>query len=52
MRSSKDAAFDKYLRARVQASLGHTRPSVPAADVFKRLRERHAKKVRAAKREA
>jgi antitoxin ParD1/3/4 len=46
----QDAAFDEYLRARVQASLADPRPSVPVADVFKRLRGRHARKVRAAKR--
>jgi antitoxin ParD1/3/4 len=46
----QDAAFDEYLRARVQASLADPRPSLPAADVFKRLRGRHARKIRAAKR--
>jgi antitoxin ParD1/3/4 len=46
----QDAAFDEYLRARVQASLADPRPSVPAADVFERLRGRHARKVKAVKR--
>jgi antitoxin ParD1/3/4 len=48
----QDAALDEYLRAKVLASLKDPRPSVPATDVFKRLRSRHAKNVRAAKRGA
>ena len=48
----QDAALDEYLRAKVQASLKDPRPSVPATDVFKRLRSRHAKNVKAAKRGA
>jgi antitoxin ParD1/3/4 len=38
----QDAALDELLRAKVQASLKDPRPSIPAADVFKRLRARHA----------
>jgi antitoxin ParD1/3/4 len=48
----QDAALDEYLRAKVQASIKDPRPSVPATDVFKRLRSRHAKNVKAAKRGA
>ena len=48
----QDAAFDEYLRARVQASIKDPRPSVPATDVFKRLRGRHARNVKAARRGA
>jgi antitoxin ParD1/3/4 len=48
----QDAALDEYLRARVLASLKDPRPSVPATDVFKRLRARHARNVKAAKRGA
>ncbi len=43
----QDAALDEYLRAKVQASLKDPRPSIPAADVFKRLRSRHARKLKA-----
>jgi antitoxin ParD1/3/4 len=45
----QDAALDDYLRAKVQASVKDPRPSVPAADVFKRLRARHARKSKAAR---
>jgi antitoxin ParD1/3/4 len=48
----QDAALDEYLRAKVQASIKDPRPSVPAADVFKRLRSRHARNVKAGKRGA
>ncbi|HLH87749.1 MAG TPA: type II toxin-antitoxin system ParD family antitoxin [Xanthobacteraceae bacterium] len=48
----QDAALDEYLRANVQASLNDPRPSVPAADVFKRLRARHARRLKASKRGA
>jgi hypothetical protein len=36
----QDPALDDDLRAKVRASLRDPRPSVPAADVFKRLRAR------------
>ena len=45
----QDAALDDYLRAKVQASVKDPRPSVPAADVFKRLRACHARKSKAVK---
>ena len=48
----EDAAFDEFLRAKVDAALKDPRPSVPAADVFGRLRSRHARKLRAGKRGA
>jgi antitoxin ParD1/3/4 len=37
-----DAALDDYLRTKVQASVNDPRPSVPSAEVFKRLRARQA----------
>lgn len=46
------AALDDDLRAKVQASVEDPRPSVSAADVFKRLRARHARATKAAKRGA
>jgi antitoxin ParD1/3/4 len=46
----QDAALDEHLRAKVQAAIKDPRPSVPASDVFKRLRGRHAKNVKAGKR--
>jgi antitoxin ParD1/3/4 len=48
----QDAALDEYLRAKVQDSLSDPRPSVPAADVFRRLRARHARRIKVAKRGA
>ena len=48
----QDAALDEYLRAKVQASIKDPRPSLPAADVFKRLRSRHARNDKAGKRGA
>jgi antitoxin ParD1/3/4 len=48
----QDAALDEYLRAKVQASIKDPRPSVPAVDVFKRLRSRHARNLKAGKRGA
>jgi antitoxin ParD1/3/4 len=48
----QDAVLDEYLRAKVLAAMKDPRPSVPAADVFKRLRARHARNVKARKRGA
>ena len=48
----QDAVLDDYLRASVLASLNDPRPSVPAVEVFRRLRARHARRVRAGKRGA
>jgi antitoxin ParD1/3/4 len=36
----EDAALDEVLRAKVTAAMADPRPSVPATDVFKRLRAR------------
>lgn len=49
--SPERAALYDDLRARVLASIKDPRPSVPAADVFKRLRAGHARTAKAAKRE-
>lgn len=46
----EDAMLDEILREKVKASMTDRRPSIPAADVFKRLRARHARKVKAAQR--
>lgn len=48
----EDAALDELLRQKVKAALADPRPSVPAADVFKRLRARHQRRVKAARRGA
>ncbi len=48
----EEAALDEVLRKRVEQAMRDPRPSVPAATVFNRLRARHAKRLRAAKRGA
>jgi antitoxin ParD1/3/4 len=40
------------LRAKVWASLKDARPSRPASEVFRRLRERHARKMKSRNRES
>ncbi|WP_315701234.1 MULTISPECIES: hypothetical protein [unclassified Bradyrhizobium] len=50
--SSGHAALDNYLHAKVRASVKDSRPSVPAADVFKGLRARHARPTKAVKQPA
>jgi len=46
----EEAAVEEHLRAKVAASLADSRKSVPAADVFRRLRVLHGKTLKAAKR--
>jgi antitoxin ParD1/3/4 len=48
----EEAMLDEVLREKVKASMADARPSVPAADVFKRLRGRHQRRVKATKRGA
>ena len=48
----EEAALDDWLRQRVAEALADPRPNVPARKVFKRLREHHAKRVRAGRNEA
>ncbi len=48
----QDAVLEEHLRAKVKAAMTDSRPSVPAADVFKRLHARHARHVKAGKRGA
>jgi antitoxin ParD1/3/4 len=48
----EEAVLDEVLREKVKASMADKRPSLPAADVFKRLRARHGPGVRAAGRGA
>ncbi len=46
----EEALLDEILREKVKASMADKRPGIPADDVFKRLRARHARKVNAAQR--
>jgi antitoxin ParD1/3/4 len=48
----EDAMLDEVLREKVMAAMADRRPSVPAGDVFKRLRAHGRRKVKAAKRGA
>jgi antitoxin ParD1/3/4 len=44
----KEAVPDGLLREMVKASMADGRPSVPAGDVFKRLRAHHGRRAKAA----
>ena len=46
----EEAALEEVLRRKVEASLADSRASIPAEDVFSRLREHHAEQVSAKKR--
>jgi antitoxin ParD1/3/4 len=48
----EEAVLDELLRDKIKAAMADPRPSVPAADVFKRLRARHRRRVKAAARGA
>ncbi|OPH84405.1 type II toxin-antitoxin system ParD family antitoxin [Nitrobacter vulgaris] len=50
--SERDAVFDEWLRQEVLASVADKRPPSPIDEVFKRVRTRIARKVKAAKRVA
>ncbi len=43
----EEAALDGWLRREVEEAFADPRPSLPARDVFKRLRAHHARQVRA-----
>jgi antitoxin ParD1/3/4 len=45
----EEAALDDFLRARVEEAMADPRPSVPARDVFKRLRAHHASRAKTSK---
>jgi antitoxin ParD1/3/4 len=47
----EEAMLEEVLREKVKAAMADPRPSVPAGDVFKRLRARHGRRVKAAKRD-
>jgi antitoxin ParD1/3/4 len=48
----EEVMLDEALRAQIKASMSDPRPSRPAKDVFKRLRARHSRRVKAAERDA
>jgi antitoxin ParD1/3/4 len=45
----EEAVLDEALREKVKASMADPRPSVSAGAVFKRLRARHSRRLKAAK---
>jgi len=47
----EETAIDNWLRQRVDESLADPRPSVPARDVFKRLRAHHGHRAKGPRRE-
>lgn len=48
----EEDSLEEMLREEVRAAMADKRPSVPAELVFNRLEERHARKMKAAKRGA
>ena len=48
----EEAMLDELLREKMMASMADRRPTVPARDVFKRLRAHHGRRLKAAKRDA
>lgn len=48
----EDAALDEWVRQRIDEAFIDPRPNLPAAEVFKRLREHHAARVKAEENEA
>jgi len=48
----REAALDELLHAKVKASMANRNPNIPAEEVFRRLEQRHGRKVKAAKRDA
>jgi antitoxin ParD1/3/4 len=47
----EDAALDDWLRERIEEALADPRPNVPAREVFERLREHHAARLKAEENE-
>jgi antitoxin ParD1/3/4 len=47
----EEAALDGWLRERIEEALTDPRPNVPAREVFERLREHHAARVKAEENE-
>jgi antitoxin ParD1/3/4 len=43
----EDAAIDEWLRQRIDEAMADPRPSVPAREVFRRLRDHHAAQLNA-----
>jgi antitoxin ParD1/3/4 len=48
----EESVLDELLRDKIKAAMADPRPSVPAANVFKRLRAHHGRQVKAASRGA
>lgn len=40
----EEGALNEWMRERIKEAIEDPRPSIPAEDVFKRLRERHAER--------
>ena len=45
----EEAAINDWLRQRVDEAMADPRPNIPARKVFKRLRDHHARQVKAAR---
>lgn len=47
----EEAAVNEWLRQRVDEAFADDRPSIPASDVFKRLRAHHARRLKGRRHE-
>ncbi len=47
----EDAALNDWIRHRVDEAFADPRPDIPAREVFKRLREHHAERIKTGKNE-
>lgn len=48
----EETAIDNWLRRQIEEALADPRPSIPAAEVFRELREHHAHRVKKERDEA
>lgn len=48
----EETAIDNWLRRQIEEALADPRPSIPAAEVFRELREHHARRVKKERDEA
>jgi len=45
----EEKALDEVMRYKIHEAINDQRPDIPAEDVFKKLRSRHAERIKAAK---
>ena len=47
----EETALDEWLRLRIEEAMADPRPNIPARDVFQRLRDHHASRLKAEENE-